>query len=139
MFVLDEIRNGHTLTQACKRQHISRQTVIGLMERDTTLRKMVLDAVAESEDMMADILINIDEYHADPKMAKVISDNIKWLLSRRRATDYGDRMVVEQKSTSQDEAILSALAEAIKRIPMPEQPEDFKVIEAEPVLIATPD
>jgi hypothetical protein len=139
MWVVDTIRDGHTLTQACKRCWVSRATIIGMMSKDATLRQMILDATSESEDMMADMLVNIDQMYPDPKMAKVISDNIKWLLARRRGGEYGDRMVVESTSTTQDQAILGALHEAIKRIPMPEQPEDFKVIEAEPLPIAAPD
>lgn len=133
MHVLDEMREGYTLTQACKRQHTSRRVIIGMMGKDATLQKMVSEAAIESEDMMADLLVNIDQHHPDPKMAKVISDNIKWLLARRRGADYGDRMVVESRNTSQDEAIISALREAIGRIPIPEKPiEDIIDVTPEP-------
>lgn len=140
MFVVDTIRDGQTLTQACRMHYISRRVIITMMDKDATLRSMLLDAISESEDMMADMLINIDQFHPDAKMAKVISENIKWLLARRRGAEYGDRMVVETKSTTQDQAIISALHKAIERIPVPaNQVEDFKVIEAEPVSIAGPD
>lgn len=63
-------------------------------------------------DAMAEMLPMIDRLgpfsQSDPKMAKIISDNIKWLLSKRRTKKYGDKLEVTHNITA-DKAITDAL------------------------------
>lgn len=79
---------------------------------------MFTDAEQRSYDAMAEALVDIDNHaihgQSDPKMAKVISDNIKWLLSKRRSKEYGERITVDHTITA-DKAITDALAAGRKR------------------------
>lgn len=63
-------------------------------------------------DIMADELLNIDNSrlygNSDDKMAKTVSDNIKWFLSRKRPSSYGDKVHHVHELTA-DRAILDAL------------------------------
>ena len=85
---------------------------------------MYVEAERRSHDAMADALINIDNHRvhgqSDPKMAKVISDNIKWVLSKRDAQRFGERVQVDH-SVSVDIAITTALDAARRRVPQIEQ------------------
>ena len=81
---------------------------------------MYVEADQRGSDAMADALINIDNHRvhgqSDPKMAKVISDNIKWVLSKRKPKEFGDRVQVDH-SVTVDVAITTALDAARKRVP----------------------
>ncbi len=65
-----------------------------------------------AHDAMADALINIDNHEihgqSDPKMAAVVSKNIQWVLERRDAKRYGQR-VEHNHTVSADRIITSAL------------------------------
>jgi hypothetical protein len=136
MLVVEHMRSGDTLTNACKKVGVSRHVVATLAKNDERFREVLEDADREGQDTLAEILVDIDQYHPDPKMAAVVSKNIQWLLSKRRVADYGDRITVDTNK-SQDEAILSALNEAIKRIPMPEQTPPPVILDAEPAPCGT--
>lgn len=62
---------------------------------------------------MADILLEMETNpvygSSDPQKMKIISENIKWLLSRRRPSQYGDKVTVEHNVTA-DAAIVEMLA-----------------------------
>lgn len=77
------------------------------------------DALQEGYDTMAELLLEIDRDplygNNDPKMAKVISDNIKWFLARRRPKEYGDRMDVNVTVTA-DKEIIAALRASQSRV-----------------------
>jgi hypothetical protein len=136
MMVVERLRGGKTLSQACDEVYITRASVMKLAREDDKFKSVLEDAEREGQDTLAELLVTIDQQHPDPKMANVISRNIQWLLSKRRVADYGDRVQVDT-NTTQDEAILSALNEAIKRIPVPEQPIPPAVIDAEVVAVDT--
>jgi hypothetical protein len=50
-------------------------------------------------DILADSLLDIPDCNVDVQRARLLSDNIKWLLARRASASYGDRMQVEHKHT----------------------------------------
>jgi hypothetical protein len=85
---------------------------------DAKLTELFVEAEQQSYDAMADALVNIDNHkvhgQSDPKMAKVISDNIKWVLGKRRPKDYGERVTVDTNITM-DIAITTALDAARNR------------------------
>jgi hypothetical protein len=67
---------------------------------------------------MAEALPRIYDHHIygveDPKMAGVVSSNIKWLLERRRQKAYGAHSTVEHH-LSADREVLDALQKAKAR------------------------
>jgi hypothetical protein len=112
MFAIDKISLGKTVTAACDEANITTAVFNEYIKNDESLNAMYEDAYERGTDSMADALVEIDNHsiygHTDPKMAKVISDNIKWLLSKRRSKDYGDKIEVSHTITA-DKAITTAL------------------------------
>lgn len=86
---------------------------------------MYMEANIRGADAMADALLVIDNHplygSSDPKLAKVISDNIKWLLERRHRTIFGQNIVITHNVTA-DKAIISALVAARERANLPSEP-----------------
>lgn len=106
---------GDTLTRACDQCGISYAVYWNTVRHCSVLQGLHDEALAISEDILADRLVNVNETVPDPKMASVISKNIQWLLSRRRPHKYGDRIVV-QHETSRDKIIIARLLAAKTRI-----------------------
>jgi len=118
LYALNEISQGETVTSACDKANISIDTFENYTKRDPELQRLYADAERRGYDALADALVNIDDHkihgRSDPKMAKVISDNIKWLLSKRDQKRFGDRLEVKHEVTL-DKAIVSALEAARNR------------------------
>lgn len=108
------METGFTKTAACKRAGISYAAFKGHIDQHPELLDLALNAEQMSQDILADKLVNIVDEYPDHNQAKVISENIKWLLARRRQKDYGDRMITEVNVTA-DKAILQALERSQER------------------------
>ena len=132
LFAIDKVGQGHTVSEACDLANISVATFRNYLKRDTALAEMFDEADQRGGDAMADALVNIDNHkihgQSDPKMAKVISDNIKWVLSKRKPKEFGDRVQVDH-SVTVDIAITTALDAARRRV----LPAPVDVIDAEVV------
>lgn len=113
------IGQGHTLSRACDLADVSIVVFEKYVKNDVALQELYLDAERRGHDALADALINIDNDRvhgrSDPKMAKVISDNIKWVLSKRDQKRFGDKIEVKHEITM-DRAIVSALENARERV-----------------------
>lgn len=131
LYAINELGQGRTLTDACDRANVPIPTFWSYVNKDPKLHEMYVEADQRSGDAMADALVNIDNHkihgQADPKMAKVISDNIKWVLSKRRPKEFGDRVQVDH-SVTVDVAITTALDAARRRVPALEF-EDAQIVE----------
>lgn len=112
LFAIEEISMGATKTMACDKANISIATFDNYVNNNKTLTDMYNEADQRGGDAMADALLQIDTHklygQSDPKMAKVMSDNIKWLLSKRKQKQYGDKLEVTHNITA-DKAITDAL------------------------------
>jgi len=121
LYALNLIGQGHTLTSACDQSNITTQVFDSYVKREPDLQAMYEENVQRGNDAMADALINIDNHkihgQSDPKMAKVISDNIKWVLGKRDSKRFGDKIEVKHEITV-DRAIISALERARTRTPV---------------------
>lgn len=121
LYALNEISQGRTLTDACDRANISVYVFDKYVKNDAELQAMYEDAVQRGNDAMADALVNIDNHkihgQSDAKMAKVISDNIKWVLGKRDSKRFGEKIEVKHEITM-DRAIVSALEAARNRVPI---------------------
>lgn len=137
LYAIDKISQGLTETEACDLANIKIATFKRYISDNPQLQELYVEADQRGADAMADALVRIDNHkhygHSDPKMAKVISDNIKWLLSKRKSKNYGDRVVVEHNITA-DRAITEALLAGKNRASlafMPQQTVDAVFTEVE--------
>lgn len=137
LVVIDKLREGHSLSRACRDSNVSISIVKTACRADPDLATLYDEALQEGDDAIADALLNPfnDEVYGetDEKKAAIWSANAKWLLSRRRPEKFGDKVTVT--TTSADTAIISALNEAIKRIPVPKNHEEATYIDVTPGLI----
>lgn len=85
-------------------------------------------------EIQADTLTTIPDTYIDVQRARLKSENLRWLLARRAAHRYGDRIEV---NVNQSVDISAALAEAKQRsIRDQSEIEDAQVIEATALLPA---
>jgi hypothetical protein len=137
LYAIDLISQGLTETEACDKSNIRIAVFKRYINDIPQLQELYAEADQRGADAMADALVSIDNHkhygRSDPKMAKVISDNIKWVLSKRKVKQYGDRVVVEH-SVTMDRAITDALIAARNRgsknfLPSPTVEATFSEIE----------
>lgn len=123
MEAVAQVRLGHLPTRACRRVGITWSALRKACDSDKQLDAMLLDAMQECRDMLAELLITITDLdegelgETDVKLAKLKSDNIKWLLEKYWPDKFGQKIKVETGRA--DEAIIAALNSAINRIPLP--------------------
>lgn len=122
LYAIDQISQGQTVTFACDKANITIQTLEKYVKNDPALMEMYEDAQQRGFDALADALINIDNHkihgHSDSKMAKVVSDNIKWVLSKRDQKRFGEKLQVTHEITA-DKAIIAALEAGKRRTALP--------------------
>jgi hypothetical protein len=120
--VLDLLSAGRTLTSACDEAGVSIATYKSYIKHTAELTSAHEEAMQRGYDAMADALVEIDRHEhygsSDPKQQKVMSDNIKWLLSKRDNKRFGDRVSVDVNVTA-DKAIVNALSRARSRAALP--------------------
>ena len=118
---------------ACHEANITVAIFDAHVKRDPRLQELYNEADQRGADAMADALVNIHNHRvhgqSDAKMAKVISDNIKWLLSKRKSKQYGERVTVDV-NVSADAAIIKALTEGRQRA-LERREEHHAIIDAE--------
>lgn len=117
--VLERLCQGHTLTAACQMERITSVQFKRFVASDVNLQAAFEDAEQRGYDTMADLLLNpFDNLifgDTDVKKIKIICENIKWYLSRKRPTQYGDKSVVEHQITA-DRAIIDAMQAGKQRV-----------------------
>lgn len=121
MRVLATIEAGRVPTVACDMCGVSYSTFNTYTKPDGNypqLAQMREEAEDRLYEQMAEALPHIKDHHiygeSDPKMATIVSSNIKWLLERRRRTTYGAQSTIEHKITA-DKEVLDALHQAKAR------------------------
>ena len=118
LFAIDLISEGATKTAACDESNITVGTFEKYIDESKELEQLYRDAFIRGSDALADSLLIIDRHerygHSDPKMAKVVSDNIKWLLAKRDSKRFGDRIEINHTLTA-DKAITEALLAGQRR------------------------
>jgi hypothetical protein len=133
---IDLISSGHTESTACDESNVGLNTFKNYIKNNPQLQDMYAEALQRGYDALADALLSPDNHHlygqSDAKMAKVVSDNIKWFLERKDSKRYGQRVEINHH-LSADKAITQALLAARNRVALPE-PDDaidasFSVVE----------
>ena len=120
LYAMDLLSQGHSLTVACEKSNISVRVYNTYVKRSEELQELHNEAMVLRNDALTDVLLNIDndKVHGrtDAKMAKVISDNIKWALEKNDPRRFGQRVEIKHELTL-DRAIIAALDAAKDRIP----------------------
>lgn len=119
MAVLDKIGKGKMESEACDLAGITVSAFRKYVANTPELHDLFVDAEQQGYDRLADELINIDMAGAlmgvtDTKVLKILSDNRKWVLSKRRPQQYGDKVVHEHNITA-DRTIIEALSQGKQR------------------------
>jgi hypothetical protein len=139
--VLDHITDGRTRSAACDEVGLSIQTFEHYIESDAMLQSMLSVAERRGIDAMADALVTIDNHkvhgQSDPKMAKVISDNIKWVIAHRDKKRFGDHKTIDI-NVAADKEIVNAL-NAGKRRALAATGQALPVVDAIYSEVLTPD
>lgn len=137
LHVIDLISQGETTTAACFKERMSVSTFKKYVAKQPELQELLTDAEQIGYDVLAEALVNIDNDarhgRSDPKMAKVISDNIKWLLEKRKPKEYGQKVQVDVNVTA-DRAVTDALSRAKQRAQGMLPDYTGKVIDVTPVV-----
>lgn len=138
LYAIDLISKGYTRTAACDNSNITIATFERYINRDANLQAMLEEAEQRGADAMADALLQIGSHkiygETDPKMAKVISDNIKWLLDKRHRKKYGEKVEIQHNITA-DRAIVDALIAGRNRAAQAQLVyEDTTIIDVEPII-----
>lgn len=119
MKALDLISQGRTVSAATDAAGIPYSTFRSYVDKTPELQQIFNECEQRGYDRMADTLVEIDVTCAiagvtDPKVMKVLSDNIRWFLSRKRPQQYGERVTVTHNITA-DKAITDALMRGRER------------------------
>jgi hypothetical protein len=130
--ILIRISEGVSVSDACSEYAVEPKEFYRARKRDPDLQAAFVEAQELGAECLADSLQNINESIGNPLMARVVSENRRWLLARRFADRYGDKLAVEDRRGAD---LTDILREAIARIPRPasDQP---KTIEARTVTAA---
>lgn len=101
---LELISQGTLPTRACDKAGCSIAVYEKLTTDDPELSQMRVDAERRGYDALAEALLDpagnaLVGATNDPKMLKVVSDNIKWFLGRRASKVYGEKIEVKQEIT----------------------------------------
>lgn len=118
LYAIEMISQGHTQTRACDLSNITIPTFEKYVEGNEQLQDLLSDAIRRGNDALADSLLDptqhTDRYTTDPKVMKVVSDNVKWVLGKRDQKRFGDKVAVEVNVTA-DKAIVEALQAGKRR------------------------
>lgn len=104
--------HGKSLRSICLELNISLDKFHKIRKRAPSLDSALQSARNSGLDVIADDLIDIADTYGDPLQARVKSDNIKWLLTKRKPKEYGDQLNI---NVEQKVSITGAMAEAARR------------------------
>lgn len=124
--IVRKLAAGMTLRQACAEHNTPGASFRHLIEKEPELKKLYDEAIDVGNDMLADMLLADAELPVETARARMLSDNIKWLLERRKPDRYGQRIqhTMENNATA---SLIAALDASIQRIPMPKSEERVQI------------
>ena len=127
--ILDLLANGQTLAKACESVGLSTGQFMQRLPSRTSLSSAFICARDAGAEVLADSLLGLTDTEADVNRARLKSDNIKWILSRRHAAKFGDRIDVNVNTTID---LTGAITEARNRLrPVRDQQDD--IIDVTPI------
>ena len=110
--VLELIYNNNTISECCARMNVAPSALAYVMDNDKEFEMAIYKAQAWNCEMGVEKLANIHEDIDNPLTARVISDNLKWLASKRAKLRYGDKVDIAVTHTID---LKGAIAEAKQR------------------------
>lgn len=119
--VIKLVSEGETVLAACETIYIAVQQFRAACKREPALQTMLAEAEETRDDILADMLVDEAKLPSEPKMAAIISANIKFLIERRRPMKYGKVPEAINPDSDQNRLLAEALRAAIDRIPTPPQ------------------
>lgn len=114
--ILEMLSEGKTCLQVREEIGLTANEFRKLRKQDPKLDAEIQDALEHGYDEMADQLLMVSDEYSDPARARLKSDNVKWVLSKRRSQIYGDKVSVDMKQTVD---ISAAISEARARVSLP--------------------
>lgn len=117
MNVLKLMTEGETLGSACKKLALKPAQIRAAIRKDVVLQELHADALSQRNEMLNDMLVHIDDYQSDSRMASVVSKNIMWVLERNEPEKFGDRTAMSNANDEATKALARALDKALDRIP----------------------
>jgi hypothetical protein len=127
--ILDLLANGQTLAKACESVGLSTGQFMQRLPNRTSLSHAFVCARDAGAEVLADSLLGLTDTEADVNRARLKSDNIKWILSRRHAAKFGDRIDVNVNATVD---LTSAISEARNRL-RPVRDQEPDIIDVTPI------
>ena len=109
---LELARKGKSLQEILSEMNVDAGTFQNIRDRDPSFKNLFENARADGLEYLADSLLTVVDDKPDVQKARVHSDNLKWLLSKRKPQIYGDRI---ELNVNQTVDIGGALAEAKRR------------------------
>lgn len=120
MLTIDKIRDGHTLTAACRVSGIGVATFRRHVSGNKDLQELLATAEQESHDAMADYLVDPFAHeiygYTDAAKAALVSRNMQWLLQRRAPQKYGDKSSIEVTHRADDTLIAAMEAGRLRAL-----------------------
>ena len=114
---IQNMRLGMRVLRACREAGISRTQLYELASSDENVKNALTVAEDECNAILAESLVDANEWGffgaQDPKIATVWAKNAQWLLARADPAKYGDKIVVENKTTV--DVIITQRLEAAKQ------------------------
>jgi len=97
--IIQRLYNRYNLNEICADLRLNPAAVALVRRDDVAFDNEIREAQAFCVDMMTDRLEHIEDEEENPIMAKVISENIKWLASKRLKQIYGDKVEINHNHT----------------------------------------
>lgn len=114
--IINEIMLGKTDAQICRKFKLEPLALIKLRLANPKFKEVTEYAREYGMDWLADSLIDgrgvPPEFSGDPRLLKVYSENVRWLLSKRAKSKYGDSVDV---NVTGEISLVSALNKAQER------------------------
>lgn len=117
---------GAKLKEICAKIGIDAGTLSKWLSHNPDFLAEFSRASQEGYDLLAEELLEIPDSYEDINRGRLKSDNIKWILARRAASKYGDKLTVDVNQTV---SIGTALSEALARVAVPGNDDKLQVID----------
>lgn len=108
--VIDGLYDKKSLTEILEELRINPRSFYEALEDNPDFYLKLEKARAIIYDNFADDLVNIPDIYRDVQRAKLKSDNLKWIMSRRLPDRWGDKVQVQVENINLNDALSEAKA-----------------------------
>lgn len=113
---LKSLSEGLNLRHSLKQSNLTPEKFFKALEQSEELRIQYNSIVEAQTHNLADQLLEIPDKYDDVQRAKLKSDNIKWLISRRNRKAYGDKLEVDHNHNVDIRAALDSATARLKEV-----------------------